>query len=171
MKPHKSFFAAFGYAGRGVWHTLARQRNFRVHVSAALLVVALSWLLQITPTKWALVVLAMGLVLALELVNTAIEALVDLASPGYPRLAAEAKDAAAGAVLVAAGASAVLALIVYLPGLWHIGREFMVRWHQRPIAVVGLFVGLAVSYALLWGVAPERHQSKGGQNRIGTHHE
>lgn len=171
MKPHNSFFASFGFAGRGIWQTLVKQRNFRVHVSAALLVVELSWFVALSRVEWALVVLAMGLVLGLELVNTAIEALVDMASPGYHPLAAAAKDAAAGAVLVSAASSAVLAMIVYLPRLWHIGREFMVRWHQSPVVAVSLFVGLALGYFLLWGIVPERHQPKGDQNRIGTHHE
>lgn len=167
MKFRNPFFAAFGYAGKGIWSTVTRQRNFRVHISAALMVVALSWLLRITAAQWGLVVLAMGLVLGLELVNTAIEALVDLASPGYHRLAGAAKDAAAGAVLVAAGSSAALAFIIYLPRIAHLGHYFMVRWHHSPVLVMGLCVGFALCYILLWGVAPERHQPEGGQNRIG----
>ncbi|MDA8206879.1 MAG: diacylglycerol kinase family protein [Thermaerobacter sp.] len=167
MKPRNSFWAAFRFAGGGVWHTLRNQRNFRVHVSVAIVVVCIGWIFNLSRVSWALIVLAMALVLGLELVNTGLEALTDLASPGYHRLAGAAKDAAAGAVLVAAAASVVLGLIVYQPQLTHFRQHFMVRWHQNPALVIGLGVCLIISLALLWGFVPARQRGEGGQNQNG----
>lgn len=167
MKHNSGFFSAFTYAGRGIWRTLRQQRNFRVHVSVALIVAGLSWLFNLPGIDWALVVLAIALVLAMEIINTAIEAAVDLASPSYHPLAAASKDAGAGAVLVAAGASVVLGLIVYGPYLEHFGRYFMVRWHYSSAFVIAWCAGIILCYALLWGLVPARHQHEGGQNRIG----
>lgn len=167
MKPHNAFIASFSFAGRGIWQTLRHQRNFRVHVSVALAVSSLAWVLNFSRIDWGLLVLAMALVLGLELVNTGIEAIVDLVSPGFNRLAGAAKDAAAGAVLIAAAASVALGLVVYGPRLEHFGSDFMVRWHQSPTALVAWCIGLAVCYTLLWGFVPGRRQHEGGQNRIG----
>lgn len=146
---------------------MRHQRNFRIHLSVALIAGLLAWLFDLSRVAWAIVVLAMALVLALEMVNTGLEALTDLVSPGYHPLAGTAKDTAAGAVLVAAAASVVLGLIVYLPRLAHFDHYFMVRWHQNPVLVVVLAACLIVSLGLLWGFVPARQRREGGQNRIG----
>ncbi len=167
MKPGNSFWASFGFAGRGVWHSVRHQRNLRVHVSIGLLAVTLGWLVGLSPVRWAVVVLAMALVLALELMNTGIEALVDLVSPGQHRLAGIAKDAAAGAVLVAAAASVAVGLLVYGPQLGHFGQRFMIRWHESPGFTVMWGILLGLCYVVIWGVVPARKRREGGQNRIG----
>ncbi|PSR23682.1 MAG: diacylglycerol kinase [Sulfobacillus acidophilus] len=143
------------------------QRNLRVHVSIALIAVTLGWLIGLSSLEWALVVLTMASVLTLELVNTGIEALVDLVSPGQHHLAAVAKDAAAGAVLVAAAASVVVGLLVYGPQLGHFGQRFMIRWQESPAVIVAWGVVLALCYVVIWGVVPARKRREGGQNRIG----
>lgn len=69
-------------------------------------------------TEWRWIVLSIALVLVSELLNTAIEALVDLVSPGYHALAKRAKDAAAAAVLLAAIAAVIIGCTVFIPKLW-----------------------------------------------------
>lgn len=109
---------SFGYAAAGVVGTFAREQNFRVHVVAALIVIGAAALLGISRLEWIVVLLLIAGVLALELINTAIESVVDLASPGRHPLAARAKDAAAGAVLVAAVGAATIGALIFLPRLW-----------------------------------------------------
>lgn len=96
------------------WRT---QRNFRVHVVLAVLVVLAGAVLRLPAWAWAVLALAIALVVAVELANTALEALVDLVSPGDHPLAKRAKDVAAASVLVtaagavAAGASVLVAVL------------------------------------------------------------
>ena len=87
---------SFGYALCGIGHCIRRERNFRIHLVAAAYVLALAAYLHITGARLALLFLTIGGVLALELVNTAAEALVDLVSPQRRPLAKIAKDTAAG---------------------------------------------------------------------------
>lgn len=118
--PHRgSLPASFGYAIAGITETLRSQRNMQIHALAATIAVVLGLLVELETVEWIAVVIVMALVLSLELVNTAIEAIVDLASPEYHRLAKVAKDAAAGAVLVAAMGSVVVAGLI----AWN-------HWHQ-----------------------------------------
>lgn len=112
----KAFGMGFVYAFRGI---LAGSggRNFRVMVAAALGVVAAGWWLDVAPAQWALLALSMGLVLALELVNTAGEMLVDILSPEQDVRYGQVKDVLAGAVLVAAVAAAIVGALILGPGL------------------------------------------------------
>lgn len=105
--------AAFGYAFAGLAAAWKTQRNVRIQIVLAAIVVAAGFLVRLAPLAWAAIALATTFVLAAELINTALEAVVDLASPEYHPLAKRAKDVAAAAVLVAsAGAVAAGALVV-----------------------------------------------------------
>jgi diacylglycerol kinase (ATP) len=106
---------SFGYAIRGVRMMLAFQANARIHALATMIVVALGFALGIQRWEWCAIVGAIGLVWTAEGLNTALEALTDLVSPGEHPLAGRAKDVAAGAVLCAAIAAAVIGLLVFLP--------------------------------------------------------
>jgi diacylglycerol kinase len=108
---------SFVDAGRGI-RQLLREPNARVQVLAALAVTVLGLWLGIERRDWALLVLAMGLVLAAEAANTALEALADRVAPDRHPLVAKAKDVAAGAVLIASLAAAALGLLVLGPPLW-----------------------------------------------------
>lgn len=108
---------AFRNAARGLYVMVRTQRNARIHLAVALLVVVLGFLLKISIKEWCMIVLAIGMVLAAEGVNTAIEKAVDLASPGYNENARNAKDVAAGAVLLTVIASVVTGLLIFLPRL------------------------------------------------------
>lgn len=104
--------ASFGHAFRGVWSALRSEVHLRFHALATVIVIGLGVYYAISRLEWALVAISVACVWSAELVNTAIEALTDLASPGYHPLAGKAKDVAAGAVLLAAlGALAVGALV------------------------------------------------------------
>ena len=104
--------ASFGHAFRGVWSALRSEVHLRFHAVATVVGVGLGFYYGISRLEWALVAISVACVWAAELMNTAIEALTDLASPGWHPLAGKAKDVAAGAVLLAAiGALAVGALV------------------------------------------------------------
>ena len=85
----------------------------QIHVAAAIVVLAAAWWLQIPRSDVLLVLFSIGLVFSLELVNTAIEAVVDLASPEWHAKAKSAKDVGAGAVLVAAILSLIIGVLVF----------------------------------------------------------
>ncbi len=121
MQTKKGFFAArmasFGYAFKGIWVLLRTQPNAWIHAIATVVVVGLGLWLKVSAIEWALLSLAMGLVWVAEGVNTAVESVVDLASPGQHPLAGKAKDVAAGAVLLAAIFAVAVACFVFLPHL------------------------------------------------------
>ncbi len=106
---------SFGNAFRGIFYAFKTQHNIWIHSLAIVVVVIAGFIFKLDAREWGLVVLAIGLVLAAEMINTAIEWLVDLVSPGYNEKAGLIKDVAAGAVLVAAVISVIIGAIVFLP--------------------------------------------------------
>ena len=113
-----TFLRSFVYAWDGVCYVVRTQRNMRVHLTLGVLAIALGIYLHIWPVEWGLVFVAIALVLVSEMMNTVVEAVVDLASPHYHPLAKVAKDAAAGAVLLNALLAVIIALFVFIPHLW-----------------------------------------------------
>lgn len=109
---------AFGYAFRGVYEAVRGERHMRFHVVAAVVVVVVAAWLGVSAADWLWLVAAIGSVWAAELFNTAIERVVDLASPDIHPLAKAAKDTASGAVLVASVTAAVIGFIVLGPPIW-----------------------------------------------------
>jgi len=107
----KSFFYAFS----GIYKTVLTERNFRIHMLAAIIVTFLGFYFKINRIEWIILVISIALVMAMEMVNTAIEAIVDLVSPNYHPLAKVAKDVAAGCVLVTAIASAIVGVLLFYP--------------------------------------------------------
>jgi diacylglycerol kinase (ATP) len=106
---------AFAFAGLA---TMARtQPNFVVHLAAMCLALGLGAVLGLSALEFAVLVVMIAVVLAAECVNTALEALCDVASPGYNPLVKRAKDVSAGAVLIAALASVVVAVLLFVPHL------------------------------------------------------
>lgn len=110
-------YKSFGYAFQGIFHTIRTERNIKIHCAIAVLVTISGIWLQISRTEWMICFILFGLILALELVNTAIEATVDLCTEERRPLAKKAKDAAAGAVLIAAIFAAVIGLMIFVPRL------------------------------------------------------
>jgi len=112
-----SLLRSFGYAFSGIAYLLRSQRNARLHAAITLVVIGLGTWLRLTGPQWAVLVLAMGLVWTAETVNTALENLVDLASPQVDPAAKSIKDLAAAAVLLAAIAAAGVGVLVLGPAL------------------------------------------------------
>ena len=110
--------ASFGHAGRGVWSALRSEIHMRFHAVATVLVIGLGFYCGLGRLEWALVALAVAGVWTAELLNTALEALTDLASPDFHPLAGKAKDIAAGAALLAAIGAAVVGALVFGPHLF-----------------------------------------------------
>jgi diacylglycerol kinase (ATP) len=106
---------SFGYAFEGLGTLLRTQPNFVVHVLAACVAVCLGMILRLDLRDMALVVLTIALVLVVECVNTALETLCDLVSPGLHPLIKRAKDISAAAVLLAAMAAVAIAALLFLP--------------------------------------------------------
>lgn len=110
----RRWWRSAGFAWAGVAHAYRTQANFRIEVACGVLACALAVTLH---APLAPIVLCCALVLSLELVNTALEALTDLASPDLHPLAKIAKDAAAGAVLIASFGALVVGLVMLGPPL------------------------------------------------------
>jgi len=105
----------FKYAWRGLWHMLRTEGNARIHCVATFGAVTVSTILGISPIEWVAIVLCIGMVLSAEAINTAVERICNHVSPEYNRMIGQAKDVAAGAVLVLAIASVVVAAIIFVP--------------------------------------------------------
>ncbi|MGH2522249.1 MAG: diacylglycerol kinase family protein [Anaerolineales bacterium] len=109
---------SFRYAFAGWWYMLRTQRNAWIHASLSLAVFGLGLWLRLGRVEWAILFLTVGLVWTTEFVNTALEAVVDLASPTHHPLAKVGKDVAAAAVLVGALTALVVGLLILGPPLW-----------------------------------------------------
>jgi diacylglycerol kinase (ATP) len=121
----KDFFLSrlksFKYAFSGWWFVIRTQRNAWIHMVVSIAVILLSFFLHITSSNWAMIFLAIALVWIAEFLNTALEAVVDLASNHQQDdLARVGKDVGAAAVLIAAVTSIIIGLLVLGPPLWSI---------------------------------------------------
>ncbi|TVQ09315.1 MAG: diacylglycerol kinase family protein [Leptolyngbya sp. DLM2.Bin27] len=114
-----NLLVSFTYAWQGISYAFRTQRNFRIHVIVGSLAVSLAIALSLSLVELAVVILTCGIVLTLELVNTALESVVDLAvEQTYHELAKIAKDCAAAAVLISALIAVSVAACLLLPPLW-----------------------------------------------------
>ena len=115
----KSRIKAFRYAITGWWFVIRTQRNAWIHMLVSIVVILFSFILHITALSWALILLAIALVWIAEFLNTALEAVVDLATNHqHHELARVGKDVGAAAVLIAAFTSVLIGLLVLGPPLW-----------------------------------------------------
>lgn len=108
---YKSFYHAFC----GILSCLKEERNMFIHFSIMCLVIIFGFIFNIKLSEWIVCIILFSLVMALELVNTAIETTIDICSPQINPKAKIAKDTAAGAVLLTAIASAIIGLIIFIP--------------------------------------------------------
>lgn len=114
--PQRQTFArSVGNAFAGVRCALRSERNVKIDVCIAIVAIALGFVFRVSAGEWLAIIICCGLVLGLELVNTSIEALVDLVSPDKNELAGRAKDCAAGACLIAAFAALLVGIIIFAP--------------------------------------------------------
>jgi diacylglycerol kinase (ATP) len=114
----KKRIQSFGYAGRGIRLVFSSEANMKIHLAVTLVVVICGFYFQISIFEWIACLLCIGLVFSAEMINTAIENVVDLTSPDFHELAGKAKDIAAGAVLICAIISVIIGLSIFLPKVW-----------------------------------------------------
>lgn len=120
-QPKKNpLYKSFGYAFEGIFTGIRKERNMKIHCFVMLCVIAAGCLFRISALEWCVCFILFGLILSLELVNTAVEAVVDLVTEERKPLAKIAKDTAAGAVLVAAIMAAASGLVIFVPKLMSI---------------------------------------------------
>lgn len=112
---NKSFNDSFKHAYEGVIYALFRERNMHVHAVMAVFVIACGVLFDINYSEWLACFILIALVISMELINTAIEAVVDLITTEENELAKVAKDTAAGAVLIVSIFAAFIGLIIFVP--------------------------------------------------------
>ena len=114
MNSKFSLLQAFKCAFEGIFAT-AKERNFKIELCFMTLAIVLGLVFSISFLEWLCVIICFGLVLGGEVINSAIEAVVDLASPEYHELAKKAKDCAAGGVLLFSIASFVVGCLIFIP--------------------------------------------------------
>lgn len=120
VNKNKTLKDSFFHAYEGINYAVTRERNMHIHVSMAILVVVAGAVFRISYAEWLACLVLIVLVISLELVNTAIEAVVDMITTKENPIAKVAKDASAGAVLVSAIVSAIIGLIIFLPKIFEI---------------------------------------------------
>lgn len=115
---------SFVYAFNGIKSAIKSETNVKIHITILTLVVIAGFVLHISYFEWLICLVCFGLVLSAELMNTAIEKLVDMISPERRPEAGFIKDVAAGAVLLAAIFSAIAGLYIFVPKLWIVLNAF-----------------------------------------------
>ena len=111
----KRFFRSFGYSIEGLKYAYKYEQSMTIHVMMVVCVVLLGIFLKIAVFEWLVCFILMGLVMATELINTLIEAVVDLTCPKIHPLAKIAKDTASAAVFVFSVVAAISGLIIFVP--------------------------------------------------------
>ena len=114
---NKRLINSFGYAFEGIKQAYLGEQNMRIHFFMASLVIIFGFFLKISYMEWLVCLLLIGLVIMAEFINTAVEYVVDLASPKVHPLAKAAKDTASAGVLMMAIISAAIGLIIFVPKL------------------------------------------------------
>lgn len=115
QKGLKKFFHSFTYPIKGLKYAYRNEQNLAVDVGISLLVLIAGVIFKLEKTEWLVVILTIGAVISLELINTAIEAVVDMVTEEYHPLAKVAKDTSAAAVFIIAIVAAIVGLIIFLP--------------------------------------------------------
>lgn len=113
-KKHR-LIKSFSFAFTGIRSVIMHERNMKIHLVISIIVILTGIWLSLSKLEWLFIILAIGGMLSLEMINTAIERVVDLVTNQYHPLAKDAKDIAAGAVLLYAIMSVIIGLIIFLP--------------------------------------------------------
>ena len=118
---NRDVISSLEFALTGVFTAFKEEKNMRSHVLSAIAAIIAGLIFRISATEWLLLLLSIFLVIAFEIMNSAVENVVDLASDYHFSMRAKnAKDMAAGAVLVVSGFAVITGLIIFLPKLWDI---------------------------------------------------
>lgn len=121
---NKKLINSFKFAFKGIGSSIRSERNMKIHFTMMILVVLAGIILNISMWEWITCFILFGLVISLEMVNTAIEIVVDLVSPTFNDRAGRAKDIAAGAVLVNAIVAFIIGLLIFLPKV----LDLFIKW-------------------------------------------
>ena len=121
----KTLTQSFRFAFRGCWYVVRSQQIAWIHLLASICVIILGFWLHILPRDWAVIILSVALVWTAEFLNTALEAVVDLTSPEQHELARVGKDVGAAAVLIAAGSSVLIGILILGPPLWEQVQSYL----------------------------------------------
>lgn len=121
---NKKLINSFKYAFKGIGSSLKSERNMKIHFAMMVLVIIAGIFLNISIWEWITCFILFGLVISLEMVNTAIEIVVDMVSPEYNLKAGHVKDIAAGAVLVNAIVALIVGLLIFFPKIIRIFIKF-----------------------------------------------
>jgi diacylglycerol kinase (ATP) len=143
-------YQSFNYAIEGVIHALRTQRNMRIHFAAAAGVLVLAFIYNVTRLELIALLIAIAFVLIAEMVNTAVEATIDLSTPSFDPLAKIAKDLAAGAVLIAAINAIAVGYLVLADRLARPSAEFVNKLGDAPINVT--IITLVLTLIVVIGV-------------------
>ena len=115
VEKSKKLINSFKCAIQGIIQAMKTERNVKIHITIMILVIISGIVFKIAKQEWITCIILFGLVISLELVNSAIETTVDIAMPEINEKAKNAKDIAAGAVLVSAISSAIIGLTIFIP--------------------------------------------------------
>ncbi|MCP9751696.1 diacylglycerol kinase family protein [Ferruginibacter sp. HRS2-29] len=116
----KKFFRSFYFAGQGIRYCFAHEQNFKIHLVAALAAILMAQFFNCSANEWMIILLSIGLVISMEMVNTAIERFCDVQQTDFHPQIKIIKDVAAGAVLLTAIAAAVCGAIIFIPKIIHL---------------------------------------------------
>jgi diacylglycerol kinase (ATP) len=143
-------FQSFNYAFEGVIHALRTQRNLRIHFAIAAAVLVLAFVYDVTRLELIALMIAIAFVLIAEMVNTAVEATIDLSTPSFDPLAKIAKDLAAGAVLIAAVNAVAVGYLVLADRLARPSARFVNSLGDAPISltIIALVLTMIVVIAV-----------------------
>lgn len=150
----KKFLLSFKYAFEGIWHCIVTQRNFRFHTMAALSALILSLKYQLTRTEILVLTFTIIFVLISEMINTALEAVVDMTANGYNSYAKIAKDVVAGAVLVSAIAASITGIVLfYRDGyIWQVLGEYI----RNPLFWLYIAIGIVYISGIIFNGGKSR---------------
>jgi len=161
--PIKKWLKSADHAIEGILHAAKTQRHLRYHFYAAAFVLLLSFVLGLTKMEFLVISLAVISVLVAEMLNSSIEAVVDLLEPEFHKRARAAKDVGAGAVLVTAFGALVIGYIVlfpYIQNVFHKGLE-IAKHTPREISMLAVIIVL-IAVVLLKAYSGKGHPLKGG---------
>lgn len=151
----RSILWSFNYAIEGIVYALRTQRNMRIHVAAATIVLVAALFFRVSRLEFLALILTISFVIGTELVNTAIEATIDVATQSFDPFAKIAKDVAAGAVFVGAVCAMVTGYVVFFGRLANVTTTLLVRVRQTPSHVTVVALVLA-AFAVLVAKALRR---------------
>ena len=160
MKKLSALFKSFYYAARGIVSTVRTERNMRIHLVCVIYMFSILLLTDwftLTKGDWCALLLASALVLSGEVVNTAIENAVNLATSGYHELAKKAKDAGSGAVLLNAVFAVIIGLVVLLqPPAF---RQMYLYFYENPLMLVLFVLSVVVATLFIfYGIPTEKNK-------------